>query len=354
LSTERMRSDPIGVGLIGFGASGSILHAGLIGAEPGLRLRAVATRRADKVHRDFPDVAVVATPGELLEDPAVDLVVVAAPNSVHYELADAALRAGRHVVVDKPFVTTLAAADDLIELAERAGRLLSAFHNRRWDNDFLTVERCVRSGLLGRIATYVARYDRFRPEPKRGWLEEDLPGSGVLYDLGTHLIDQALHLFGPPKTVLADLQRQRPAASVADYLHVVLGYDELRVILQAGSLVRAPGPRFEVHGDRGSFVKHGIDGQEAALRAGMRPGDPGWGADPEHRHGTLTTEIDGLELTGRIATLRGAYETFYRELARAIRGEGPPPVPATEARNTVRIIECSLQSGSDGRVITLP
>jgi len=263
---------------------------------------------------------VVATPAQLLEDPAVELVVVAAPNSVHYEMAGAALRAGRHVVVDKPFVIRLAEADELIELAEREGRVLSAFHNRRWDNDFLTVERCVRAGLLGRVSTYVARYDRFRPQPSRGWLEEDLPGSGVLYDLGTHLIDQALHLFGLPTTVMADLQMQRPGAIVADYLHVVLGYEKLRVVLQAGSLVRARGPRFEVHGDKGSFVKHGIDGQEAALRSGTRPGDPGWGADRPDRYGTLTTEVGGLEVTGSVTTVPGAYESFYREMARAIRG----------------------------------
>jgi scyllo-inositol 2-dehydrogenase (NADP+) len=344
---------PIGVGLIGYGASGSILHAGLIAAEPRLRLRAVVSRRPERVHRDLPDLPVAATPAELLVDPAVELVVVAAPNAVHHKLAAAALRAGRHVVVEKPFVVRAADADDLIALAERHGRLLSVFQNRRWDNDFRTVERCVRVGVLGEVSTYIARWDRYRPQPKVGWLEEDRPGSGVLYDLGVHLIDQALHLFGRPATITADISAQRPGVVVPDYMHVVLGYGALRVILHAGSLLRAPGPRFEVHGDKGSFVKHGIDPQEAALRAGVRPGDPRWGQDPENLHGTLTTDVDGLEVTGRLRTLPGAYETFYREMARAIRGESPVPVDPRDARNTIWLIERALESSRESRTVEL-
>ena len=253
----------IGVGLVGYGLSGSVLHAPLIDAEERLRLVVVASRRSGRIQSDFPGVRVVATPAELLEDPAVELVVVAAPNTVHHELAGAALRAGRHVVVDKPFVNQTAEADELIALAAAAalllrrgrrgratrvlaeGRLLSVFQNRRWDNDYLTIERCVRADLLGRVSTYVARYDRFRPHPKGSWREQDQPGPGVLYDLGAHLIDQALHLFGLPATVTADVGAQRPGAVVDDYFHVLLGYGQLRVILHAGSLVRARVPHFE-------------------------------------------------------------------------------------------------------------
>jgi scyllo-inositol 2-dehydrogenase (NADP+) len=231
---------------------------------------------------------------------------------------------------------------------------MSVFHNRRWDNDFLTVERCLRTGLLGKVSTYIARYDRFRPKVNGGaWLEENLPGSGLLYDLGSHLIDQALHLFGLPETVLADVQMQRPGAVVDDYFHVVLGYDRLRVIVHAGSLVRAPGPRFEVHGDTGSFVKHGMDPQEPALRSGKRPGDPGWGIEARNRYGTLTTELGGLEMTGQLATEPGAYETFYREMAYAILGKGAVPVPAEDARNTIWMIECAHQSSREGRLVTV-
>jgi scyllo-inositol 2-dehydrogenase (NADP+) len=175
----------------------------------------------------------------------------------------------------------------------------------------------------------------------------------VLWDLGAHLIDQALQLFGPPATVMADVGAQRPGAVADDYFHLVLGYGELRAILHAGSLVRAPGPRFEAHGDKGSFVKHGVDAQALMLEAGGRPGDPGWGIEPEDRYGTLTTELAGLEVTGRLATLPGSYQSFYREMAAAILGEGPVPVPAEEARDTVRTIECALQSSREGRVVAV-
>jgi scyllo-inositol 2-dehydrogenase (NADP+) len=341
----------IGVGLVGYGLAGSALHGPLVGAEPRLRLHAVASSRPDRVHRDLPAVRVVATPDALLQDPAVELVVVAAPNALHHRLAGAALRAGRHVVVDKPFVTSSAEADELIRLAERQGRLLSVFHNRRWDGDYLTVRHCVRAGLLGRVSTYIARYDRFAPHPAGGWRERDGPGAGVLWDLGAHLVDQALQLFGPPATVMADVGSQRPGALADDYFHLVLGYGELRAILHAGSLVRSPGPRYEVHGDKGSFRKYGVDRQAAALEAGERPGDPGWGADPEDRYGSLTTEVAGLEVTGRLATLPGSYQSFYRAMAAAIRGEGPVPVTAGEARDTVRVIEAALRSSREGRVV---
>ncbi len=334
-----------GVGLIGYGTSGSVLHAPLIGAERRLRLQAVSSRFPDRVHRDLPSVPVVPTADQLLADPAVELVVVAAPNAVHYELARAALLAGRHVVVDKPFVVTSAEADELIGLASQHDRCLTVFHQRRWDSDFLTVQRCVRDGLLGQVSTYIARYDRFRPDPG----VQDQPGASVLYDLGSHLVDQALHLFGLPETVLADVFAQRPGAVVDDYFHLVLGYGQLRVILHAGSLVRAPGPRFEVHGDAGTFVSRGIDGKIAALLAGKRPGDPGWGIADEDQHGMLTTGAG----TGRLASVPGAYESFYRDMAAAIRGEGPVPVPATQARDTIRVIECALGSSRDGRAVAI-
>jgi scyllo-inositol 2-dehydrogenase (NADP+) len=264
-----------------------------------------------------------------------------------------ALRAGRHVVVDKPFVTSSSEADELIRLAGREGRLLSVFHNRRWDGDYLTVRHCVRAGLLGRVSTYVARYDRFAPHLAGGWRERDGPGSGVLWDLGAHLVDQALQLFGLPGTVMADVGSQRPGALADDFFHVVLGYGELRAILHAGSLVRAPGPRFEVHGDKGSFLKYGVDRQAAALEAGERPGDPGWGSDAEERYGSLTTEVAGLEVTGRLATLPGSYQSFYRAMAGAVRGEGPVPVAAEDARDTVQVLEGALQSSREGRVVGL-
>ncbi|HEV3505418.1 MAG TPA: Gfo/Idh/MocA family oxidoreductase, partial [Actinomycetes bacterium] len=286
----------IGVGLIGYGLGGAAFHAPLVQAEPRLRLHAVATSRAEQVRRDLPGVAVVASPAELLEDPAVELVVVAAPNAVHAELAAAALRAGRHVVVDKPFTLSVAEADELIGLAAAAGRRLSVFHNRRWDSDFLTVRRCLETGLLGDVSSFVSRYDRFRPVPKGSWKEQDVPGSGVLWDLGPHLIDQALLLFGRPETVWADVGVQRPGVEAVDYVHLLA-----------------------VHGDRGSFVTWGLDRQEVDA--------------------TLTTEVAGLELRGRLAGVPAAHHAYYAAMAAAVDGQGPVPVTPAEARDTIAVIE---------------
>jgi scyllo-inositol 2-dehydrogenase (NADP+) len=344
----------IGVGLIGYGLGGSVFHAPLVRAEPRLRLHAVVTSRADQVRRELPGVRVVASADELLADPAVELVVVAAPNAVHHALAAAALRAGRHVVVDKPFALATADADELIALAAAADRRLSVFHNRRWDGDFLTVRRVLEAGALGEVAELVSRYDRFRPAPRGSWKEAAVPGSGVLWDLGPHLVDQAVALFGPPQTVWADVGVQRPGVEAVDYAHLVLGYGRLRVLLHAAMLVRDPGPRFEVHGDRGSLVTWGLDPQEQALRAGGRPGDPGWGSVPPDRQGTLTVEVAGLEVRGRLAGVPGDYGAFYAAMAAAVAGEGPVPVAAAEARDTVAVIELALQSSRDGRVVQGP
>jgi len=320
-----------GVGLIGYGLGGSAFHAPLIAAEPRLRLEAVVTSRAGQVERDHPGTRVAGSAEELLADPAVELVVVAAPNAVHYELAAAALRAGRHVVVDKPFTLSAADADELIALAEATDRRLSVFHNRRWDGDFLTVRRGVEAGVLGEVASFVSRYDRFRPVPKGSWKEEAVAGSGLLWDLGPHLIDQAMVLFGPPRTVWADLGVQRPGVEAVDYVHLVLGYGRLRAVLHAAMLVRDPGPRFEVHGDRGSLVT--------------------WGLDQPEVRATLTGEVAGLEQQGRLEGVPTAYGSFYAAMAAAVAGEGPVPVVPTDARATVAVIEHALTSAREGRVV---
>jgi scyllo-inositol 2-dehydrogenase (NADP+) len=320
-----------GVGLIGYGLGGSAFHAPLIAAEPRLRLEAVVTSRAGQVERDHPGTRVAGSAEELLADPAVELVVVAAPNAVHHELAAAALRAGRHVVVDKPFTLSAADADELIALAEANDRRLSVFHNRRWDGDFLTVRRGVEAGVLGEVTSFVSRYDRFRPVPKGSWKEEAVAGSGLLWDLGPHLIDQAMVLFGPPRTVWADLGVQRPGVEAVDYVHLVLGYGRLRAVLHAAMLVRDPGPRFEVHGDRGSLVT--------------------WGLDQPEVRATLTGEVAGLEQQGRLEGVPTAYGSFYAAVAAAVAGEGPVPVAPQDARATVAVIEHALTSAREGRVV---
>ncbi|UPG91290.1 oxidoreductase [Luteibacter aegosomaticola] len=341
---------PIPTGLIGYGTAGAFFHAPLIAAAEGLRLAAIGSRRIEEISRDFPEARAYENPQDLISDPSLQLIVIASPNDTHAPLARAALEAGKHVVVDKPFTLNTAEAQALIALAAEKRRLLSVFQNRRWDNDFLTVRRLVEDGRLGEVVYFEAHFDRFRPEIKQGWRETQVAGSGLLYDLGAHLIDQALVLFGVPQAVTADVTKQRAAAKVDDYFHVVLDYGHRRAVLHASVLVRDPGPRYLVHGDGGSFVKYGIDGQEAALREGKRPGGTGWGEDDPALFGRFT-DADGT--TTLIDTLPGRYTEYYEGVATAIRGEGDLPVSAQEARDVIRVIEAAQISARERRTVPL-
>jgi len=337
---------PIRVGLIGYGLGGETFHAPLITADPAYELRAIATRRAEAVARGGTGARAVPDPEAVILDPEVDLVVISTPNDAHAPLAERALAAHKHVVVDKPFTVSSGEADRLLALAAEHRRCLSVFHNRRWDGDFLTVRELLAKERLGRLYTFESHLDRFRPEVKVRWKEEDVPGAGSLHDLGSHLIDQALQLFGTPESVLADLGRQRPGARAIDFFHLVLRYGELRVILHGGSVVSDPWPRFVLQGDRGSYLKYGLDPQEEQLKAGLRPGDPAWGKEPPERHGALSTGA-------RIPTRAGSYPHFYRAMALAIAGDGPVPVAAEDAAQVIRVIEAALASDADGRRVSL-
>jgi scyllo-inositol 2-dehydrogenase (NADP+) len=341
----------IRVGVVGYGLSGSVFHAPLIDAVEGLELAAVVSSNPEKVKKDFPGVSVVSTLTDLLKDDSLDLVVITSPNLTHFEYAKQAIQSKKHVVVEKPFTVTSDEADELIELAKQQNVLLSVYHNRRWDNDFLTVQELLKNGLLGDLVTYEAHFDRYRPAVQNRWREQNEPGSGILYDLGSHLIDQALVLFGAPRTVWADLAQQRAGAQTTDYFHLVLEYDAMRVILHSGSLVRQPGPRFQLHGSQGSFLKEGMDSQEDALRRGGRPYTPNWGEDREEWYGELTTQVGALTLKGKIKTLPGCYQAYYEGMAAAIRGEKALPVTAGEARDVIRVIECAIQSHRERRAI---
>lgn len=325
----------LSVGLLGFGLAGSVFHAPLIQCEPRLRLTAIASSRTDDIRRAVP-AAVATTADAVIADPNIDLVVIATPNTSHAPLAREALLAGKHVVIDKPMATTAAEADELIDLAKRQGRMLTVFHNRRWDNDFLTLRACLDHGDIGRPYHYEAHFDRFRPQIKQGWREQTLAGSGVLFDLGAHLIDQALTLFGMPDRILADVGTQRPDAQVDDWFHIVLGYGPMRAILHCGTVVCRPGPRFQLHGDGGSFLKHGMDGQEAALRAGRLPTEADWGADDPENF-ALLVQADGTER--RVETIVGDYPAFYRGVASSILDGAPPPVMAEQARDVLAVLE---------------
>ncbi|HEX4932974.1 MAG TPA: oxidoreductase, partial [Gemmatimonadaceae bacterium] len=272
-------ASPLNVALVGFGFAGRMFHAPLIAAAEGLRLHTIVSSQGATVREAWPAARVVADYAAALADPAVDLVVLATPNAEHARQAHAALEAGKHVVVDKPFTVTVAEAEGVVAHAERAGRVLSVFHNRRWDSDFLTVRKLIADGALGEVTYFESRIDRYRPVVRDRWRERAGAGAGLWYDLGPHLVDQALVLFGPPQEVVADLAIQREGAQVDDYFHVVLKYPRLRVVLHASMLAAANDLRFAVHGTRGSYVKLGTDPQEAVLRSGGVVGGTEWGVD---------------------------------------------------------------------------
>lgn len=344
-------SAPLNAALVGYGYAGRVLHAPLLAHTPGLRLHTVVSGDAGKVHADLPEVRVATDPRQAFEDDAVDLVVIAAPNAVHAPLAIAALRAGRHVVVDKPFTTTLEEARQVVAAAREAGRIVSVFQNRRWDSDFLTLRRLVEDGALGEVVELHSHFDRFRPQVPDRWRDREGPGAGLWFDLGPHLVDQALQLFGMPLAVQADIAIQREGATVDDFFHVVLRYPRLRVVLHAGVLVAANGTRFAAHGTRGSYVKHGLDAQEAMLKRGVAPGAPGWGYDP--LPGTLTAVADGGVSETPIEGPNGDYRAYYAAMREAIHGRGEAPVTAAQALEVMRVLEAGHASARERRVVTL-
>lgn len=339
----------IGVGLVGYGLGGRVFHAPFVAATPGLTLQAVVSRDPAKVHADWPGMAVVPDVAALLARPEIALVVVSSPDHLHAEHALAALAAGKHVLVDKPFATTLADARALTTAAEQAGRLLSVFHNRRWDADFLTLQGLIASGRLGRVVHFESHFDRWRPEAPAVWKEARAGGSWQ--DLGPHLADQALRLFGRPLAVTADIATLRSGAPAPDWFHVTLHYNGLRATLHSSKLAADHRLRFAVHGTGGSWLKHGLDPQEPAILAGQRPGDPAWGLDPlEGRF----TPADPAAPPHQVANERGDYGAFWRALVVALRGDGPNPVPPGEALAVMDLLDAAQRSSAEGRTIDLP
>lgn len=336
------------VGLIGYGVAGQVFHAPTIVAVPDLKLTKVVERHGEASRQRYPWVEVVKDADALFRDPAIDLVVIATPNSSHFELVQQALLAGKHTVVDKPFTPTSTQAQQLIDLAQQTKRVLTVYHNRRWDGDFQTVKQVIDQGYLGRLVEYEAHYDRFRNLPKTGaWRETSNLGSGLLFDLGSHLIDQAQVLFGLPHAITADVRVQREGATADDYFEVGLDYGDLKVILRAGMLVRELGPHFILHGTEGSFVKYGMDTQEVALRRGLTPSEPDWGLEPQPQWGTLNTQIGGLHFYGQLETMRGCYQAFYENVYQTIVQGAELAVKPEEARNTIRMIELALESSRE-------
>ncbi|WP_347548359.1 oxidoreductase [Pseudalkalibacillus hwajinpoensis] len=336
----------VNIGLVGFGFSGATFHAPVIKAVEGLNVTKVVSSQPDKVHASFPEVT-VGSFEDMLADDSIELVVITTPNELHFPMAKQALEARKHVVIEKPFVVSVEEGEQLIQLAEENHCLLSVYHNRRYDNDFLTIQKLMDENEFGKVMTFEAHYDRYRAEVRNRWREQDKKGSGILFDLGSHLIDQALTLFGAPDDVTADVMAQRDGAKTDDYFHLVLRYGRQRVILHAGSLVKKHGPRYQIHGTDGSFVKWGIDPQEAALKEGKIPGGSGWGEDTKDQYGILTRD----EAESTVPTIAGYYQTYYKGIYRAIREDKTLPVTADQALNVIKLIELALKSSKEKRTL---
>ncbi|HDJ1462588.1 TPA: oxidoreductase, partial [Serratia rubidaea] len=335
-------AETLRVGLVGYGYASKTFHAPLIAGTPGLELAAVVSSDAGKVHADWPALPVVSEPQALFNDPTLDLIVIPTPNDTHYPLAQQALAAGKHVVVDKPFTVTLSQARALQQQAQQRGLLLSVFHNRRWDSDFLTLKTLLQEGSLGEVVYFESHFDRFRPQVRQRWREQGGAGSGIWYDLGPHLIDQALQLFGKPQTLFVDLGQLRPGSQSVDYFHALLQYGKRRVVLHASMLAAAEGPRYIVHGTQGSYIKYGLDPQEDRLKAGDRLPQADWGYDM--RDGVVTLSRDDVLAEQPLLTLPGNYPAYYAAIRDAINGDGVNPVPAAEAIAVMEMIELGIES----------
>ncbi|SDX03105.1 scyllo-inositol 2-dehydrogenase (NADP+) [Marininema mesophilum] len=339
----------IGVGIVGYGFSSTTFHIPLLQTIEDYEIRAIVSSQEEKVKGSFPHIEVVATMDELVQKGNIDIIIITSPNTTHFEYAKTAILHGKHVVLEKPFVVSVEEGDELIALAEQHDVMLSVYHNRRWDNDFRTIQKLLQEDKIGKIYTYETHYDRFRPQVRDRWREQKLPGSGILFDLGSHLIDQALQLFGIPEAVYADIINQRPGSQIDDYFHIILHYEEMRVILHSSSHVKYTGPHFSIHGEKGSIVKYGMDSQEEQLKAGMKPGSEGYGEDARHRYAILSTE----EKEQHIPTEIGCYENYYKGVRDAIMKQDRPPVTGEEALNVIRIITACLQSSQQGTVVKL-
>lgn len=345
----------IRTGIIGYGLSGRVFHAPFIDVVNGFELAKISTSNPDKVQmakERYPNTTLVPDAKSIINDPDIDLVIVTSPNTVHFHWAKEALLANKHVVVEKPFTVTLAEAEELVELAKKKKKILSVYHNRRFTSDTKTVKKIMVSGLLGDVVDYETHFDRFRYNPKPGaWREEALPGSGILYDLGSHLIDQSLHFFGMPQAVTAHIKAMRSWAKADDSFDVKLHYPTHTSTLKSTMVAKIPGPTFQIHGTKGSFVKYGLDVQEATLDSGAIPNTPDWGAEPEAIWGTLKTECEGIEMSSVIESEKGDYRDYFINLRDAIWGKCNIAVTAQEGANVMKIIELAMQSDRERRTI---
>jgi scyllo-inositol 2-dehydrogenase (NADP+) len=346
-------SSPIQTAICSFGMSGKVFHAPFIHCNPHFNLYGVWERSKKLANEIYPEIRSFDTLEEMLADETIELVIVNTPNATHYEYAKKVLQAGKDVVVEKPFVIEAIHGIELIELAKKHGRLISVYQNRRFDSDFRLVKQIVEDEVLGQICEAQIRYDRFKDKPSPKLHKEiPAPGNGLLYDLGSHLIDQALQLFGKPAEVFADIAMLRPFSKVDDYFELILFYDKKRVILKASNLVREGEAAYIVHGSNGSFMKDRTDVQENDLIAGRQPGGENWGVEPESQRGLLHAQKGNQVVREYLTPPRGNYMDYFDKLYKAIRMGEPVPVKAEEGVEIIKVIEAAIGSNREGRIIS--
>ena len=331
--------------IVGYGLSGRYFHAPFLHVHPGFKVIKLFERKGEASKELFPKAEVVRDLESIINNSNIELVVIATPNDLHYPMAKSCLQKGKHVIIEKPFTLTSKEADELISIADKKKLKIFVYHNRRWDGDFLTIQKLLKSGALGEVNEFEAHFDRYRPKlTTRLWREEEKKGGGVLFDLGPHLIDQALQLFGIPDKLFAKIETQRKATKVDDYFRLVLSYGKMKAILTAGMLVKDTGPRYIIHGTIGSFVKYGIDPQEEELRKGLMPGSETWGIEDPDKWGLVTIDYADMNVHGSVETEPGNYMEFYNNVYDVLTKKAPMAVKPVEARNVIRIIELARES----------
>lgn len=343
----------IKTGIASYGLSGKVFHAPFIETNEAFELCAICERSKNEASKTYPHVKIVRSFDELLADAALELIIVNTPDVTHFDYCRAALEAGKHVIVEKPFVFSVAEGEALIKLAAEKGCMLTVFQNRRWDGDFMTIRNIVNENRLGKIVEYRAAFQRFRPQIADTWKERNDRFVGIVYNLGPHLVDQALCLFGKPLGIFAQIRKQRTNSQIDDFCHIILIYPELQVTLTAGMMMKEPIASFVLHGANGSFVKYGIDPQEDQLRGGMWLTDADYGFDKPETYGTLILDENGKTTRETIETLQGNYKYYFDAVAESIRNQTAPPVSPTENLLVIRILEAAYQSNNENRVISI-
>lgn len=345
---------PINTALCSFGMSGLVFHSPFLTVNPHFNFYAVWERSKNLAEEKYPGIKSYRTLEAMLDDDLVELVIVNTPNYTHYEYAKKSLEAGKHVIVEKPFTIEVNQAEDLIKTAKKNNLVLSVYQNRRYDSDFKTIKNILAKNVLGELVEAEMHFDRYRLElsPKEH-KEIPIPGAGVLYDLGSHLIDQALHLFGMPEKIFADIRIIRPLSKVDDYFELLFYYPKLRVRLKASYVVREALPGYIFHGTNGTFIKPRTDVQETMLKEGVMPGKKDWGTEPETEKGLLHTEVNGKEVIEFVVSEQGNYDEYYNGIYEAIRNGAPVPVNPEEGAAVIRIIESAFQSNDQQKVVNL-